>query len=81
MYIEGLMTSNVLLNPFANNSKNTPISQRFFRAKDGWYVNHDGSAHGPYPDKATAQTALMCFSVGTIWPTEKELRQFIHLGR
>lgn len=58
-----------------------PINSRFFRDQSGWFVNDSDCSHGPYADKAEAQTALMYYSLRTAWPTEKQLREFVRIGK
>jgi len=57
------------------------LQQRFFKRDGTWYINIDEqNIAGPYPDKADAQMALMYFSARTLWPTDKQLREFARIG-
>lgn len=64
-----------------NRASSSSVQQRFFKKREGWYVSIDDSKiAGPYADKADAQMALMYYNVRTLWPSAKQLREFVRQG-
>jgi len=76
-----LPESATLNSHFSKNTSRQPLSKRFFRNQTGWFVNDSDGSHGPYTDKAEAQTALVYYSLQTCWPTAKQLREFVRIGK
>lgn len=75
------MTPSAHFNNVHHNRASSSVQQRFFKKREGWYVSIDDSKiAGPYADKADAQMALMYYNVRTLWPSAKQLREFVRQG-
>lgn len=69
----------------SHNKKSLPFgvihtrTERFCKKDAGWfYTTREGIDIGPYSDKTEAQMALVYFVERTQWPSESQLRSYIH---
>lgn len=54
-------------------------TERFCKKDAGWfYTTREGVDIGPYADKMEAQMALVYFVERTQWPSETQLRSYLH---
>jgi len=83
--LEVSMSSELLSNAVSNTTRE-PLSQIlqrcFHKRKSGWFVQHsEQNSAGPFADKADAQMAMLYYSARTLWPSEKQLREFARNGK